>query len=251
MSELNGKVALVTGASRNIGRAIALALAEGGAAVAVNARTSAAEAESVARAIAAAGGKAAVVLGDITNENDVKRMMKETAEAFGGIDILVNNAAIRHEAALEKLDYAHWRHTLAVILDGAYLCARAALPHLRKSKDGAIVNISGMTGQTGAKLRTHIASAKAGLEGMTRALALELAADGITVNCVSPGLVDTVRNAASVSTTPQHHEGRSFPLGRRVTPAEVAAMVRYLCGPQARLITGQVIHVNGGAHFGG
>jgi 3-oxoacyl-[acyl-carrier protein] reductase len=86
---------------------------------------------------------------------------------------------------------------------------------------------------------------------MTRALALELAADGITVNCVSPGLVDTVRNAASGGTTPQHHEGRSFPLGRRVTPAEVAAMVRYLCGPQARLITGQVIHVNGGAHFGG
>src|ERR1700689_903268 len=115
---------------------------------------------------------------DIGRENDGARIMKETAEAFGAIDILVNNAAIRHEAALEKLDYAHWRHTLAVILDGAYLCARAALPHLRKSKGGAIVNISGMTGQTGAKLRTHIASAKAGLEGMTRALALELAADG-------------------------------------------------------------------------
>jgi len=250
MNELKGKVALVTGGSRNIGRAIALALAEGGADVAVNARTSAAEAEGVAREISALGGKAVVMLGDVTNERDAARMMKETAEAFGGIDILVNNAAMRHEAALTDLDLAQWRATMASILDSAYICARACLPYLRKSQSAAIVNIGGMTGSTGAKLRAHVAAAKAGVEGLSRALALELAADGITVNCVVPGLVETKRGGSSAGPA-QHHEGRSFLLGKRTPPGDVAAMVRHLCGPHARFITGQSIHVNGGAYLGG
>jgi 3-oxoacyl-[acyl-carrier protein] reductase len=250
MNELKGKVALVTGSSRNIGRAIALALAEGGAAVAVNARTSGAEAESVAREISTAGGKAVVMLGDVTNERDVTRMMKETAEAFGGIDILVNNAAIRYEAPIDDLDLAQWRVTMASILDSTYICARACLPYLRKSQSPAIVNIGGLTGRTGANHRAHVAAAKAGVEGFSRSLALELAAEGITVNCVVPGMVETKRGGSSAGPA-QHRETRALPLGRRTPPGDVAAMVRHLCGPHARSITGQSIHVNGGTYLGG
>ena len=189
MSELAGKVALVTGGGRNIGRAICLALAKGGAAVAVNVRSSGDEAESVVREIAAAGGKAIPLLGDVANEADVTRMVKEIADAFGGIDILINNAAIRHEAPLEKISLQDWHATLGVTLDGAFLCAKACLPLLQRSAGGVIVNIGGMTAQTGASQRAHVVTAKAGLEGLTRALALELAPDGITVNCVVPGFV--------------------------------------------------------------
>jgi len=250
MNELKGKTALVTGGSRNIGRAIALALAEGGANVAVNARTSAAEAEGVAREIAASGGKAVVVLGDVTNERDASRIMKETVEAFGGLDILVNNAAMRHESPLAELDLAQWRATMNSILDSAYICARAALPYLRQSQSAAIVNIGGLTGRTGAKNRAHVAAAKAGIEGMSRALALELAPDGITVNCVVPGLVETKRGGSSAGPA-AHHEGRNFLFGKRTPLGDVASMVRHLCGPHSRFITGQSIHVNGGAFFGG
>jgi 3-oxoacyl-[acyl-carrier protein] reductase len=251
MSELAGKVALVTGGGRNIGRAICLALAKGGAAVAVNVRNSGAEAESVAREIAMVGGKAIPLLGDVANEADVARMVKKIATAFGGIDILVNNAAIRREAPLEKISLADWRATIGVTLDGAFLCARTCLPLLRKSSAGAVVNIGGMTAQTGAKLRAHVVSAKAGLEGLTRALALELASDGITVNCVAPGMVDTARGGSSAETEVDHHTGRTLPLGRRTPPGDIAAMVRHLCGPDARFVTGQVIHVNGGNYLGG
>jgi 3-oxoacyl-[acyl-carrier protein] reductase len=251
MSELAGKVALVTGGGRNIGRAICLALAKSGVAVAVNARLSGDEAESVVREISAAGGKAIPLLGDVANEADVMRMVKEIAATLGGIDILINNAAIRHEAPLEKISLKDWHATLGVTLDGAFLCAKACLPLLRKSASGAIVNIGGMTAQTGASQRAHVVTAKAGLEGLTRALALELAPDGITVNCVVPGLVETSRGGSSAGAEVAHHAGRKPLLGRRTPPSDIAAMVRHLCGPDARFVTGQVIHVNGGNYLGG
>ena len=175
-------------------------------------------------------------------------MVNETAARFGGIDILVNNAAIRHEAAIDALDYARWRAALATMLDGPFLCIKACLPHLRASPAGSIVNMGGMTARAGAKMRAHVIAAKAGLEGLTRALALELAEHDITVNCVSPGFIDTVRDAASSAA---HRAGRALVLGRLGPPAEVAAMVRHLAGPHARFITGQVIHVNGGNYLGG
>jgi 3-oxoacyl-[acyl-carrier protein] reductase len=249
VAELTGKVALVTGGSRNIGRAIALALAEAGAAVAINAKSSTAEAEAVVQEIVTAGGRAQAILADVADEAEIARLVAATVERFGGIDILVNNAALRHEAPIDAMDFAAWRATLALILDGAFLCVKACLPHLRKSASASIVNIGGMTASTGAKLRSHVVAAKAGLEGLTRALALELAADGITVNCVAPGLIDTVRGKSAGSA--DHHAGRVYPLGRRAPMAEVAAMVRHLCGAQARFITGQVIHVNGGVYLGG
>src|SRR5258708_2267816 len=190
MAELTGRVALVTGASRNIGRAIARSLAASGAAIIVNARSSRAEAEAVVGEIVAAGGQAMLQLADVTDEAAVARMVAVGAAHFGGIDILVNNAAIRLESGIDELDLAQWRTATAIILDSAFICVKACLPHLRASTAGAVVNIGGMTGQTGAKKPLHVVTAKSAITGFTRPLPHELAEDQITVNCVAPGLVD-------------------------------------------------------------
>jgi 3-oxoacyl-[acyl-carrier protein] reductase len=245
MQELAGRVALVTGAGRNIGRAIALALAEGGAAVAVNAHRSQAEVDAVAAEIEARGGKALPVLADVTDPAAVARMAAAVKARLGRIDILVNNAAVRDVTSLDEIDLARWREITGVILDGAFIVTTACLPGLRAG-GGAIVNIGGLSAHTGAAGRPHVIAAKAGLVGLTRALAHDLAADGVTVNCVVPGLIDTVRGAASGARSA--HEGkRASALGRRGTPAEVAHAVRFLAGPGARYVTGQTLHVNGGA----
>lgn len=240
--ELEGRVALVTGAARNIGRTMALDFARAGAAVVVNARSSQAEANAVVKDIVAAGGKAEAVMANVTDPDDVDALVRSTVEQFGRIDILVNSAAIRRETSFANLSFAEWREVLSTILDGAFLTCHAALPHLKKSDQGAIVNIGGLSAHTGAAGRAHVIAAKAGLAGFTRALAHDLAGDGITVNCVSPGMIDTVRDGAE----PSHHAGKLPPVGRRGTPQEVASLVRYLCGPAARYITGQTLHVNGG-----
>ena len=235
--ELQGRVALVTGAGRNIGRAIALALADAGASIVVNARSSEDEIRSVAKETSGLA-----VLADVTDPQAVERMVGQALERFGRLDILVNNAAVRAVEPLQSIDAARWREITGVILDGAWLCARACLDSLGKSEAGAIVNIGGMSAHTGAAGRPHVVAAKAGLVGLTRALAHDLAPRAITVNCVVPGLIETQR------TSPSAHGGRGSPLGRRGTPEEVAAAVRFLAGPGARYITGQVLHVNGGAY---
>jgi 3-oxoacyl-[acyl-carrier protein] reductase len=231
----------VTGAGRNIGRAIALALADAGASVVVNARRSSTEIDAVASEISGKGGKSFSILADVTDEQAIERMVSQALERFGRLDILVNNAAIRAVEPLEGIDAARWREVTGVILDGAWLCARACLAGLRKSDAGAIINIGGMSAHTGAAGRPHVVAAKAGLVGLTRALAHDLATQGVTVNCVVPGMIDTKR------TSPSAHLGRESALGRRGTPDEVAAAVRFLAGPGARYITGQALHVNGGA----
>ncbi len=243
--ELAGKVALVTGGARNIGRAIACALAAGGAAVMVNARTSRAEAEATADMIRAAGGRAALHLADVTDAGAVAAMVKATVGEFGRLDILVNNAAIRAETPFAELRFEDWRRVLATVLDGAFLCTQACLPHLTRAGSGAIVNIGGMTAHAGAQGRAHVVTAKAGLAGMTRALAHDLAPLGITVNCVVPGTIETIRGLPGAPERPAHRQALP-PLGRRGEPEEVAAAVRFLCGPGARYITGQSLHVNGG-----
>jgi 3-oxoacyl-[acyl-carrier protein] reductase len=243
---MTARVALVTGAARNIGRAIALALAADGVAVTVGARRSGAAAAEVVREIEAAGGHAMAYLADVADETAVAAMVAATIARFGRLDILFNNAAERPEAALDALDLAAWRAVLATVLDGAFLTTKAALPHLRASDAGTIVNIGGLSAHSGAARRAHVVTAKAGLVGLTRALAHELAPDGITVNCVAPGLIDTVRAGAE----PGHHAGRTSLLGRRGLPEEIAAAVRYLASADARYITGQVLHVNGGLYLG-
>jgi 3-oxoacyl-[acyl-carrier protein] reductase len=240
--ELAGKVALVTGGARNIGRAIARALAAGGASVMVNAKTSRTEAEKTVEMI---GGKAALHIADVTKPDEVQRLVDATVKKFGRIDFLVNNAAVRYETAFADMSYDEWRSVLSIVLDGAFLCAKAVMPHLVKAGGGTIVNIGGQTGHKGAAERAHVITAKAGLAGMTKALAMDLAPHKITVNCVVPGTIDSQRGLPGVPDRPAHRMTVP-PIGRRGEPEEIAAMVRMLCGPDARYITGQSIHLNGG-----
>jgi 3-oxoacyl-[acyl-carrier protein] reductase len=241
-NELAGHVALVTGSARNIGRAIALGLASGGAAVMVCAREARRDAEAVAEEIRQLGGRAAVGIADVGDPTAAAGLIAAAVEQFGRLDILVNNASVRREVDFASLEYAEWRAIMATTLDGAYLCSRAALPHLVASPAGAIVNIGGLSSHTGATGRAHIIAAKAGLAGLTRALAHDLAPRHITVNSVAPGMIDTTRTGAE----PAHHAGRTPPVGRKGTPEDIASLVRFLCGPDARYITGQTIHANGG-----
>ena len=247
-NELDGKVAIVTGAGRNIGRAIALALADGGASVLVNARSNRAEAEAVAAEIEARGCKALVQLGDVADAAVVQAMADAALTQFGRLDILVNNAALRREKPFAEMSYAEWREIMDVTLDGAFHCVKACLAALRDSGAGTIVNIGGLSAHTGAKDRAHVVTAKAGIVGFTRALAHDLADDGITVNCVVPGLIGTPRPKDSAE--PAHHLTHQTITGARGRPEDVAAAVRFLCGPGARYLTGQAIHSNGGAYLG-
>jgi 3-oxoacyl-[acyl-carrier protein] reductase len=248
-NELNGKVAIVTGAGRNIGRAIALALVDGGASVLVNARSNRGEADAVAHEIETAGGKALVHIGDVADAAQVQAMAESAARHFGRIDILVNNAALRREKPFAEMSYAEWREIMNVTLDGVFHCVKACLPHLKKSGAGTVVNIGGLSAHTGARDRAHVVTAKAGIVGFTRALAHDLAADGITVNCVVPGLIGTPRPKDKPE--PAHHLTHQTITGERGRPEDVAAAVRFLCGPGARYVNGQAIHTNGGAYLGG
>ena len=241
-NELAGQVAVVTGSARNIGRTIAIGLANGGAAVMVNARTSVREAEAVAEEIRQLGGRAAVAIADVGDPDAAAGLIAAAVEQFGRLDILVNNASVRREVEFASLEYTEWREIMATTLDGAYLCSRAALPHLGASHAGAIINIGGLSSHTGAAGRAHVIAAKAGLAGLTRALGHDLAPHHVTVNCVAPGMIDTARTGAE----PAHHADRTPPVGRKGTPEEITSLVRFLCGPDARYITGQTIHANGG-----
>jgi 3-oxoacyl-[acyl-carrier protein] reductase len=242
--DLAGKVALVTGGARNIGRAIARSLAAGGAAVMVNALHASEQLDDTVRTIEAAGGRAAPFVADVTDEAAVGAMIAATVERFGRLDALVNNAALRRERDFAEMTFGQWREIVAVILDGAFLVAHACAPHLARSGAGTIVNIGGETGHRGAAGRAHVVAAKAGLAGLTKALALDLAPAGITVNCVVPGRIETTRAPAEPGASV--HRPATPPIGRLGRPEEIAAMVRMLCGPGARYVTGQAIHVNGG-----
>jgi len=214
-------------------------------------RASGDEGRAVVAEIAARGGDALLLPADVTQRDQVDRMIGAIAQRFGRLDIVVNNAAVRREVAFADLTYADWREAQAVCVDGAFHCVQAALPLLRESDAGAVVNIGGLTAHTGATRRAHVVAAKAAIAGFTRALAHELAELGITVNCVAPGLIDTVRDGASASPSPAHHAQAKTLLGRRGRPDEIADVVVWLAGPGARYITGQTVHVNGGAYLGG
>lgn len=245
---LAGRVAVVTGAGRNIGRAIALQLAEDGAAILVNVRSNTAEADKVVAEIVAMGGKAAAHTGDVADAKAMEAMAALALKQFGRIDILVNNAALRGEQKFADMTYADWRKVLDVTLDGAFHAIKACLVGLKASGQGRIVNLGGLSAHTGSKDRAHVVTAKMGIIGLTRALAHDLADDGITVNCVVPGLIGTPRPKGAPE--PQHHLIHSTITGERGTPDDVAAAVRFLCSPAARYMTGQSLHANGGAYLG-
>ncbi|HEV7265476.1 MAG TPA: SDR family oxidoreductase [Falsiroseomonas sp.] len=244
---LAGKVAIVTGAARRNGRDTAYALAGAGAAVVVNTRASMAEVEAVAAEIRGRGDRALAIQADVTSEADVARMVATTVAEFGRLDILVNNAADRAIAPFVEMELAEWRRVTGIILDGAFLCARAAIPHMIAAGGGRIINMGGVTGHIGAHQRAHVSTAKAGLVGLTKALAVEFGGDGITVNCVVPGKIGGPRSATA-GEAPGSGGARVLTGGEGAT-AEVAAMILHLCLPVSRFITGQSIHISGGAYL--
>jgi 3-oxoacyl-[acyl-carrier protein] reductase len=244
IAPLAGKVALVTGSSRRIGRATALALAQQGADVVVHALSSREEVEGVAAEIRSLGRRAKVLLGDVTDEAEVKRLMGEIKAEFGRLDVLVNNAAIRRHVPFTEMSLHDWREIMTVILDGAFLCSREAIRMMLESGGGAIVNIGGMSAHIGAMHRAHVSAAKAGIVGLTKALAVEFADNNIRVNCVAPGKIGGPRSKTSGEGIAA---GGVQPLvGREGEADEAAAAICFLCLPAAGYITGQTLHVNGG-----
>lgn len=239
--EFAGKVALVTGAARNIGRAIALSLASGGAKVAVNTRSNAEQARDVVDEIKALGSDAEAYVADVADPAQVQRMVDDVLKRFGRLDMLILNAAVREHVHFDEISYEDWRRIIATNLDSAFVFTKACLPALKKSGDGRIVNFAGVTALLGLKDRAHVAASKHGIVGLTKALAADLAEFGIRVNCISPGQIDTSRQGHAPK-----DRSKDIPLGRKGTPFEIAGMVRSLCGPAGAYMTGQTLHINGG-----
>jgi 3-oxoacyl-[acyl-carrier protein] reductase len=241
--ELEGKVALVTGAGRNIGRATALALAAAGAAVAVNTRQSQDAATSVAREIRDAGGDADVFMADIADAKAVRTMVDRIADKWGRLDILVLNASVRKETPFLDMSYDEWRMIMGISLDGSFYLTQACIPHMIKAGGGSIVTLAGMVSLSGAKRRIHGSVAKHGMIGLTRGIAREFGEHGIRANCIAPGQMNTPR---APGRAPRADPKATIPLGRPGEPEEIASAVRFLCGPGASFINGQTIQVNGG-----
>jgi len=247
MNLLEGKTAVITGGAKNIGRAISLALAEAGASVVIITRTNLEAAEKVVDEIISAGGSALALQGDVSDERDVVAFTQKAIVAYGAVDILVNNASIRTHYPLQDLTFERWREVLSVNLDGPYLCARAAIGSMLEKGGGRIINIGGLSGHIGGSERAHVISSKAGLVGLTKALAVEFGEQGINANIVVPGTI----NSDWETDTPraEYPGGRETLIGRTGVPSEVAAAVRYLASPESAYVTGQTIHVNGGKYL--
>jgi 3-oxoacyl-[acyl-carrier protein] reductase len=242
------RVALVTGGSRGIGRAIALALGRAGYAVAVNFRSGAAEAASAVAAIEAAGGRALAVGADVSRSAEVAAMFEVVDGRLGRLDALVNNAGIgRRVERLADIDDETWRRTLAVNLDGAFYCMRAAIPRLRAAGGGRIVNISSGAARTGGSVGAHYAASKAGLLALTARAARELAGEGIAVNAVLPSVIETdMLGAVAPSPEARDRLRQQFPIGRFGRPEEVAEVVRFLVVDAPAYLTGETISLRGG-----
>jgi 3-oxoacyl-[acyl-carrier protein] reductase len=241
--EIAGKVALVTGAGKNIGRAIALDLAAAGAAVAVNTRASKQDADKVVQEIRAAGGQAETYMADIVDAQAVNAMVGGIVKRFGRLDFLVLNASVRKETPFKDMGFDEWKSLLSITLDGSFHCVKACLPHMISAGGGSIVTLGGSAALSGAKKRVHGSVGKFGLYGMTRALAKELGEYKIRVNCVAPGQMNTPRAPGRAD---RPDAATVVPMGRLVEPEEVAHVVRFLCSPSAAMISGQLIYADGG-----
>ena len=246
MGDLAGRVAIVTGASRGIGRAIALRLASAGALVVAGARES--HAEPVAREIEASGGTAVAAPLDVTEPESVTGLVQTALDRFARVDVLVNNAGIVRDQLLLRMKPEEWDAVIATNLTAAFACCRAVLRPMVRQRSGRIVNIGSVVGRTGNPGQANYAASKAGLEGFTRSLALEVASRGITANVVAPGMVETDMTAALDERARDALCGR-IPMGRLGTPDDVAAAVCFLASDEASYITGQVVSVNGGMYL--
>ena len=249
MGKLEGKVALVTGSGRNIGRATVLQLAREGCHVVVNARSNEQEANAVAREAQDLGVKAAAIIADVGKRDQCEMMAEKALSQFGRVDILINNAAIRPHKSFTELTIEDWEHVRGVVLDGGFYLTRAIIPSMVKNKYGRILFFVGDGAFSGRGAgRAHISAAKMGLIGLARGLASEFAPHNIRVNVVSPGSIDTRRD------NPEWYGGRppdaaGIPLGRQGHVDEIAATCLFLVGEDGGFITGQTIHVNGGAAY--
>ena len=248
MGKLDGKVALVTGSDRNIGRATVLKLASEGAHVVVNARSNQAEADAVVREAQARGVKALAVIADVSRRDQVESMVAKALSEFGRIDILISNAAIRPHKPFTELTVQDWEAVRGVVLDGGIYCARAVIASMVANRYGRIVFLTGEGAFVGGSGRAHVSAAKMGLVGLARGLASEFAAHNIRVNVVSPGSIDTSR------ANPEWYQGRppgatGIPLGRQGTVDEIAATCLFLVTDDGGFVTGQTIHVNGGVAY--
>ncbi len=238
-------VALITGASRGIGRAIALRLARDGYTVALNYRRDEQAAHDTAQILQALGADGILCCADVTDEQAVRRMVQAVEAQYGHIDVLVNNAGIAEQMLFTDLTTAQWRTMMDVHVNAAFYTCSAALPSMIRRKSGCIINVASMWGQVGASCEVHYSTAKAALIGMTKALAKEVGLSGIRVNCVSPGAVDTDM-MAGFSAADREAIAEETPLGRLGKPEEIAAAVSFLASSDASFITGQVIAPNGG-----
>jgi len=243
--DLSGKVAIVTGASRGIGRQTALTLAGAGATVVLTSRGDAAEA--VAAEVSAAGGEALAIAADVADAGAVQRVIETTVERFGRIDVLVNNAGITRDQLLLRMKRDDWDAVIATNLTGTFLCTQAVLKTMLRQRGGRIISISSVVGQSGNPGQTNYAATKAGIIGFSKALAREVASRSITVNVVAPGLIDTDMTR-DISSDAQATWASAIPLGRLGTPEDVAAAVCFLASDAAGYITGQVLAVNGGMY---
>jgi 3-oxoacyl-[acyl-carrier protein] reductase len=245
MFDLTGKVALVTGGSRGIGRAIAIGLAEQGARVAVNYASNAAAADEVVQQIASGGGEAIAIQGDVSRADDAKRIVEETIAKFGALHILVNNAGQTADDLLLRMSEEAWDRVMAINLRGPYLCTKAALRSMIRQRWGRIINVSSVAGLVGNPGQANYAAAKAGLLGFTKSVAKEVASRNVTCNAIAPGLVKTEMTANLTEAQQQAVLG-FVPLGRWATPEEIAPSAVFLASEEAGYITGAVLTIDGG-----
>ena len=244
VGELEGKVAIVTGSARNIGRATALELARAGAALVINARTSKDLCEDVAHEIESAGGRALPFVADITDADAVERMCAAAKSEFGGIDILVNNAAARSHKPFVELDLDDWHHALGAAFQGAFHLSKVCVPSMIERGSGSIIGVGGLNAYRGQPGRSHGMAAKAGLGALMRGLAFDLGKYKIRANFVVVGTFDTeLAGSSTAKTAPPDISG--IPLGRLGVPQDMANLIRFLVGPGASYISGQTIHLNG------
>jgi 3-oxoacyl-[acyl-carrier protein] reductase len=250
MINLSNQIMLITGASRGIGRATAIMAAQAGAAVIVNYRNAAAEAEKIVNEIKQRGGSALAIRADVSLQEEVNDMVKKVITTYGRIDALVNNAGIWTFGAINEMNAATWRETMAANLDSVYFCCRAVTPHMMAQRQGRIINLSSTAGQRGEAFHSHYAATKGAIISFTKSLAAELAPYNVLVNSVAPGWVDTDMSHQALV-----EEGdeisRVIPLRRAATPEEIAGPILFLASGLSTYITGEILNVNGGSVLAG